>query len=87
MLAQGTRTGTAWSPCSPDLSPVDYFFWSEVKRMVYKFPLPTTLLELKDKISHVMRRLIQPNIIANAVMNMQKRAQLVLQKNGGHIPM
>ena len=44
------RSGpVAWPPRSPDLSPLDFFFWGYLKSRVY-INRPRTLVELKDAI-------------------------------------
>jgi hypothetical protein len=39
----------AWPPCSPDLSPCDYFLWKYLKHNVYK-NRPHTIYKLQDSI-------------------------------------
>jgi len=41
----------SWPPRSPGLTPCDYFFWGYVKDTVYLPPLPSTLDELKNRIT------------------------------------
>ena len=40
-----------WPPRSPDLTPCDFFLWGYVKGLVYLPPLPTNVVELKQRIS------------------------------------
>jgi len=40
----------AWPPCSPDVTPCDFFLWDYVKDQVYVPPLPVSILELKGRI-------------------------------------
>ena len=43
------KDGLEWPPYSPDLNPLDFFFWSYLKDKVYKNN-PKTLCELKNAI-------------------------------------
>jgi hypothetical protein len=42
-------------PRSPDLTPCDFFLWGFVKDSVYVPPLPTSLKELRDQITHALQ--------------------------------
>ena len=44
-----------WRPCSPDLTPCDFFLWEFVKDSVYVPPLPMSLKELRDRITHALQ--------------------------------
>ena len=43
-----------WAPHSPDLNPLDFWFWGAAKESVYK-ARPETLDQLKDAVSHYAR--------------------------------
>jgi len=53
--AKGDNHLLPWSPLSPDLTPCDFFLWAFVKDSVYVPPLPTSLNELRDPITHVLQ--------------------------------
>jgi hypothetical protein len=40
---------------SPDLTPCDFFLWGFVKDSVYVPPLPTSIHELRDRITHALQ--------------------------------
>jgi hypothetical protein len=40
---------------SPDLTPCDFFLWGFVKDSVYGPPLPMSLKELRDRITHALQ--------------------------------
>ena len=44
-----------WPPRSPDLTPGDFFLWGFVKDSVYVPPLPMSLKELRDLITHALQ--------------------------------
>ena len=46
----GRGFGHPWPPRSPDLSPLDYYFWGTLKARVYHNFKPTSLQALKKKI-------------------------------------
>ena len=43
-----------WPPHSPNLTPCDFFLWGYVKGLVYVPPLPTNVVELKQRISSAL---------------------------------
>jgi hypothetical protein len=43
-----------WPPCSPDLTPRDFFFWGYIKDAMYMPPLATTMLEPAGRIRDVV---------------------------------
>ena len=83
MLAQGSLQGHEWAPSSPDLSPLDFSVWSSLKTQVYSAPVPTTILDLKRKIRNAVLNMDQQHVV-NAMMAIQRRAQLVINAQGGH---
>ncbi|PNF27171.1 hypothetical protein B7P43_G07842 [Cryptotermes secundus] len=44
-----------WPPRSPDLTPCDFFLWGFVKDNIYVPPLPTSIHELHDWITHALQ--------------------------------
>jgi hypothetical protein len=42
-------------PRSPDLTPCGFFLWGFVKDSVYVPPLPMSLKELRDRITHALQ--------------------------------
>ena len=44
-----------WPPRSPDITPCDFFLWGFVKDSVYIPPLPMSLKELRDRITHALQ--------------------------------
>ena len=75
MLALKAIRDESWAPSSPDLNPCDFFLWGYMKELVYK-PLPTSLHQLKEKITLTFRN--------RAVYGMKKRAKKLV-KTGGQV--
>lgn len=59
----GRRGRIEWPARSPDLTPLDFFFWGYVKSVVYKTK-PNTLAELEERIRDVAGR-ITPQSLQN----------------------
>ena len=76
------RRGESWAPSSPDLNPCDFFLWGYMKELVYK-PLPTSLHQLKEKITLTFRNIPEP-MVQKAVYGMKKRAKKLV-KTGGQV--
>lgn len=57
----GRRGSIEWPARSPDLSPLDYFFWGALKQNVYKTK-PANIDELKQRIIHEAEQ-ITPNML------------------------
>ncbi|KZC05857.1 hypothetical protein WN55_06854 [Dufourea novaeangliae] len=45
----GRSSNIAWTACSPDLTPLDYFLWGTLKNKVYR-ELGTTAEDLRERI-------------------------------------
>lgn len=74
----------AWPPRSPDLTPMDFFLWSEVKRLVYTEEAESRD-ELKRKIRHAFRVVKSDrDTLLKLKDNLVRRAQVCIQRNGQH---
>lgn len=74
-----------WPPRSPDLTPLDFFLWGHLKSKVYVTP-PRDLDDIEQRIRaevNILRR--DRGMIRRAVQDMRRRAQLCIQRNGGHV--
>jgi hypothetical protein len=74
---------TKWPPRSPDLNPCDFYLWGYLKSVVYN-PLPKTLDELKSNIEREIKK-ISPEILKSVFLNFEKRCELIITAEGGHI--
>lgn len=72
----------AWPPRSPDLNPMDFYFWSHLKSLVYQTEA--------ENVEDLMNRIVgagnlirqQPNIFQNVMRNWVRRAQLCVEVGG-----
>ena len=74
---------TKWPPYSPDLNVCDFFLWGYLKAKVYN-PLPKNLDDLKMNITREIKK-INKKMLNSAFCNFEKRCQLIISADGGHI--
>lgn len=72
-----------WPPRSSDLNPCDFFLWGHLKSVVYN-PMPKTLDDLKANLEREIKK-ISKKILNSTFLNFQKRCELILTAQGGHI--
>jgi hypothetical protein len=78
------RSGpVAWPPRSPDLSPLDFFLWSNVKDRVFDGPPPRDVAELKTRINAAVAA-IPKRTIKNVISSFNDRLYHCLTAGGGH---
>jgi hypothetical protein len=73
-----------WPPRSPDLTPLDFWFWGTLKSRVFHHNQPQNLETLKERIREECE-LFTPEEFAAAVANVPKRMECVLHAEGDHI--
>lgn len=74
----------AWPPRSPDLTPLDYFFWGAMKQAVYSEPI-NTQAELIDRINHFAQEIKEnEDMVQSATKQIVMRTLMCLQQNGNH---
>lgn len=79
IIARGYRQN--WPAHSPDLSPLDYYFWSVVKDRVYFNFVPRNLQELQQRIIDVIAVMDQDEL-KRSVLHLPTRLEYVLDNNG-----
>lgn len=72
-----------WPPRSPDLNPLDFFFWSHLKRTVYNNN-PRNLIQLKENIIRECRTITEETLL-NVESSCWRRMLLCKQNYGAHI--
>ena len=70
-----------WPAKSPDLSPLDYLFWTVAMREMTKVP-PSSIKELKSTVER-FAEILDPEEVFKAMENVRKRAQVCVSRNGG----
>jgi transposase len=72
-----------WPPRSPDLNPLDFWFWAHVKRIVYKSPV-NTLPDLRIRIAMACST-IKSKILLNVVASVPERLKNVKLTGGSQL--
>ena len=75
----GRRGAIDWAPRSPDLTPMDFFFWGYVKDLVYSQPTVRSLGELTERIEHVFHT-IPTEMCASACSSVGDRCNQSLSR-------
>ena len=73
-----------WLPRSPDLTHCDFFLWGYVKGLVYIPPLPTSLEELKQRITEVLENVMQ-DMLQRVWQELDYRLDVCRVTGGAHI--
>ena len=73
-----------WPPRSPDLTPMDFFFWGVVKNKVYE-KNPKTVHELTDYIHDAFREIDEDrNLCRTVCQSVLDRCEECCNGGGGH---
>ena len=75
-----------WPPRSPDLNPMDFFFWGYLKYLVYRDESfsATTIGRLKEKIKECIAT-IPVDMLLRVVQSVAPRLEAVIENHGQHI--
>ena len=79
----GRRGSLAWPLRSPDLNPLD-FFWGFVKNVVYQGDTPTTLEELRGRITNAAA-LVTPQMLQSTWREVEYRLDMCRATQGAHV--
>lgn len=74
-----------WPPRSPDLTPLDFWLWGDVKASVYAEGPPRNLRELRRRITDAFTRIRRTRVTSRAVHHMYDRAMICIREQGGHV--
>jgi hypothetical protein len=69
-----------WSPCPPDIKPLDFFLWGYVKDTFYKTPV-TSLDKLKFRIVVAIER-VTPQMLENTWKGTEHRLDILCATKG-----
>lgn len=72
-----------WPSRSPDLTPVDYWFWGTLKARIFHYQRPRSLEHLRQRIQEECSR-VTVEELRNAIASFPRRVNLMLHANGGH---
>ncbi len=72
-----------WPARSPDINPLDFWFWATLKARIFHCRQPTSLEHLKALIISECEK-FTPDEFAMAVSNIPKRLECLLHFDGGH---
>src|SRR5579872_7232922 len=76
----GTNGPVRWPPRSPDLTPMDFFFWGHIKNKLCK-KTNNNINELRQNFMNCVTSISNIHI-HNAVQSVMKRCNLCIEKNG-----
>ena len=76
--AERDQTMMKWPPRSPDLTPLDFYFWGYVKGKVYVPPLAQTIDQLKIRIRAAIQT-VTIDVLIKVWANMARRLQKVIR--------
>lgn len=80
----GRRGSIEWPPRSPDLTPMDFFFWGVVKDKVYSMK-PVTVPQLKNFINDAFEDIrSNRNLCRTVCESVKDRMQECINVEGGH---
>ena len=78
----GRRGSVDWPPRSPDLTPLDFFFWGAAKEYVYK-ERPTDVEDMKRKITDYFRLVNNnPELCQKVCRSVRHRCELCVDAGG-----
>ena len=70
-----------WPPRSPDLNPLDFWFWGWLKSKVYHENKPTILEQLQQKIMDIFHQITKEEFSAG-VSDITRRLNAVIDSDG-----
>ncbi|KOB74806.1 Transposable element Tc3 transposase [Operophtera brumata] len=75
----------AWPPRLPVLTPMDFFLWSEIKRLVYVSE-PTSAQEFKQRIIDAFDKVKRQDVLISLknYLHVFSRARVCISEEGGH---
>ena len=73
-----------WPSHSPDISSLDHYLWERLKNLVFAYPPPNTVKELKEKIK-ACAPLIDPEELKRGVRATRTWAKKIQEKGGKNI--
>ena len=77
----------AWPAYSPDLTPLDYWVWGDMKQRIFTANwTPNTLDDLKARIVEVVEELQEDEALRErAIAEFQRRLQICIDRGGQQV--
>jgi hypothetical protein len=72
-----------WPPCSPDLTPLDFYFWGYVKQYVYSVRI-NNIEHLKARITEAVHS-VTPDVLRRVWQELEYQLDVCKATNGSHI--
>ncbi len=73
----------AWPARSPDITPLDFYLWGDIKTIVYEIQ-PETQDELRGKIVDTFNFIRENRNLNNVQRSIPNRINLCIRENGNH---
>ncbi len=77
----GNNGAHSWPPRSPDLTPLDFYFWGRIKDLVYATPL-TTKEDCIERVQNTIQSLTNEEIKKATHQALETRIERCLQADG-----
>jgi hypothetical protein len=72
-----------WPPCSPDLTPLNFYFWGFVKQIIYRVRIHN-IQHLKQRIRKAAAS-VTPDVLVRVWQEMEYHLDVCRATNGAHI--
>lgn len=79
----GRGGSIAWPARSPDITPLDFYLWGDIKTMVYEIQ-PQSLERLRGKIVETFDFIRENRNMNNVQRSILNRINLCIRENGNH---
>lgn len=81
-IGRGDDAPVKWPPRSPDMNPLDFFFWGAMKAAVYKQNVDTEE-QLWERIQNAANHIrLQQGVFERVRNSLRRRAEGCIQNNG-----
>ena len=71
-----------WPACSPDLSPLDFWFWGDMET-VFREKKPQAMQQIQESVT-LETAAIDPSKVIRASQNFRRRVELCRNRTSGH---
>ncbi len=82
LIGLNSVSGIEWPPRNPDLSPLDFFLWAYLLKIVYKTAVQN-IPDLKTQIEEEIKK-VSKQTLKNVFSNLLKLARACIAEEGNH---